>query len=111
MLPAYRMAQMVYHRLLEDTARLQQEVVMQNMVNASFGPDALPVNEILRGREATLARHREEPTHRITTVNKLIEANIKLIEEFEKLFEENQASDIEAFAAAMAGPLEASDAQ
>lgn len=105
MLPAYRMAQMVYHRLLEDTARLQTEVVLQNMVNASFGPDALPVNKVLRGREETLSGHRENSTQRVSTVNKTIEANVKLIEEFEKLFAEHDATEMEAFVIAMKSRL------
>jgi hypothetical protein len=88
MLPAYDMAKMVYDRLIEETRRLQVEVVMQNMVSASFGPDALP----LKGKlQLSLAMQRTEEwaKERITDANQKVEKNIALIERFEKAFEEH----------------------
>jgi hypothetical protein len=87
MLPAYDMAKMVYDRLIEETRRLQFEVVMQNMVSASFGPDALPVKgkfQLL----LTMQRNAENAKERITDANQKIEKNIALIERFEKAFDE-----------------------
>jgi hypothetical protein len=106
-LPARRMAMMVYHRLVESTAMMQREVALQIITNQFFGPDALPVGEelgkVYRGtNQGVLRRMRETPDGIKADLNKRIQDNIAVIEEFEKLFAEAEDADIKDFAAAMA---------
>lgn len=110
-LPARRMAQMVYHRLIESTAMMQREVSLQIIANQFFGGDALPVGEemgkVYRGtNQGVLNRMREDPNSIRTDLNKRIQDNIAVIEEFEKLFAAAEDADIKDFAAAMAARWE-----
>lgn len=108
MLPAYTMAKMVYGQLIKETVRLQKEVVIQNMVNASFGPDALPVK--VGQFSNTLLRHREDRNRWIVDTNQRIEKNIKRIEEFEILFAQNEEESIRAFVGAVVNEMGERDA-
>jgi hypothetical protein len=101
-IPARRMAQMVYYNLIERTTAMQLEVAQQIHVNEFFGPDALPVNKAWRSNLHILASHREDPEAIRLRLNKEIQDNIAVLEEFERLFKEAEDADIEAFAAAMA---------
>jgi hypothetical protein len=100
------MAMMVYHRLVESTAMMQREVALQIITNQFFGPDALPVGEelgkVYRGtNQGVLRRMRETPDGIKADLNKRIQNNIAVIEEFETLFAEAEDADIKDFAAAM----------
>jgi hypothetical protein len=102
MLPARRMAQMVYYQLIERTAGMQIEVAQQITIGQFFGPDALPVNKARRSHLHILKSQREDPDRVRLQLNKEIQDNIAVIEEFERLFAEAEDADIKAFAEAMA---------
>jgi hypothetical protein len=101
MLPARRMAQMVYYQLIERTHSMQLEVAQQMMVNQTFGGDALPVNKAWRSNLHILATQRAEPDNIRDRLTKDIRENLTAIEEFERLFKEAEDADIQSFAAAM----------
>jgi hypothetical protein len=102
LMPARRMAQMVYYSICERVAEMQIEVMQQIMVNQFFGPDALPVSKVYRSNLGILKRHRENPERVRTDLNKRIQDYIAVLQEFERLFEAAEDADISAFAAAMA---------
>lgn len=96
------MAQMVYYQLVKTTSEMQQEVARQTDVINLFGPDALPVNSMRLSHLHVLSSMREEPNRIRLDLNKKIQDNIAVIEEFEKLFAAAEEADIKDFAEAMA---------
>jgi hypothetical protein len=86
LMPARRMAQMVYYSICERVAEMQIEVMQQIMVNQFFGPDALPVSKVYRSNLGILKRHRENPERVRTDLNKRIQDYIAVLQEFERLF-------------------------
>lgn len=109
MLPARRMAHMVYRQLLKATSEMQQEVARQIAVNEFFGPDALPVNMLRLSHLRVLSDMRESPNRIRFALNKKIQDNVAIIAELEKLFAEKEEPDIETYLAAMSARWKGDD--
>jgi hypothetical protein len=93
-----RLARLAYGAMIENVARIQEEVVKQEAVNARFGDEALSVTRLLRGRQDNL---RNGQTKRDLSSSLTRHAEyIAAIREFEALFEIEENENIEAFARA-----------
>jgi hypothetical protein len=93
-----RLARLAYHAMIENAARIQDEVVKQEAVNKRFGDEALPVSRLMRSYQDTLRAG--ESKRDLSSMLQRHAEYIEAIREFEALFEIEEKENMQAFARA-----------
>ena len=100
-----RLARLAYHAMVENAARIQEEVIKQEAANARFGDEALPVSRLMRSYQDLLRNGNFKRTK--DSMLKRHAEYMEAIRELEALFEIEEKENMEAFARAFKAKMKA----
>lgn len=97
-LPPFRLAQRLYKQLVDESAELQQKIVLTAALVTEFGADALSVEPMLRTlHQDALRRSPEQRQQELERWRERLRDNLDTIRDLEALFEQQASDDMDAF--------------